>query len=296
MKIIKCMLAGLFCVSQVLAFEVIKDERAVRIGTAGKDVLEYRFGEVPFKPYVAQLCTPAGVPVLRDSPSDHKHHHSLMFAVEAAGVDFWTEQPNCGKQLGAQFDLGSNSLTHRLEWRTPAGKQVLTEARTITLDESKDVTLVTWCSRLQTPSDTNKVTLTGSHFFGLGMRFVTNMDVVATFMNATGKTGDVVRGTERLIATSWCACSGPVSGKLVTAVLFDHPSNVRYPSRMFTMTKPFTYLSATLNLWKEPYILKAGNPLDLCYGIALWDGHVSREQIEKTYRIWLLSVEAFAAP
>ena len=290
------MLAGLPFVSQVLAFEVIKDDTTVKIGTAGHTVLEYKFGEVPFKPYVAQLSTPAGVPVLRDAPFDHKHHHSLMFAVEAAGVDFWSEQPTCGRQLGAQPDTKSNSLLHRLEWRTPEGKHVLSEERTISLNDSSNVTLITWRSRLQTPADTNEVTLTGSHFFGLGMRFVTNMDVVATFVYASGKAGDVVRGTERLTATSWCACSGPVSGKLVTAALFDHPSNVRYPSRIFTMTNPFTYLSATLNLWKEPYILKAGNPLDLRYGIALWDGNVSREQIEKTYRRWFLSAEAFAAP
>jgi hypothetical protein len=54
---------------------------------------------------------------------------------------------------------------------------------------------------------------------------------------------------------------------------------------MFTMTAPFAYQSATLNLWKEPFTLK--EPLDLRYGVAVWDGVQSSEEIERLYRRWL---------
>ena len=44
---------------------------------------------------------------------------------------------------------------------------------------------------------------------------------------------------------------------------FDDPHNVRHPNRMFSMAQPFAYLSATLNLEKEPLAIAAGKPLDL---------------------------------
>ena len=55
---------------------------------------------------------------------------------------------------------------------------------------------------------------------------------------------------------------------------------------MFTMTPPFAYLSATLNLWKEPLELKAGGKLKLSYAVAVWDGETAAEQVEKLYAWW----------
>ena len=74
---------------------------------------------------------------------------------------------------------------------------------------------------------------------------------------------------------------------MITCALFDHPANPRHPNKMFTMNQPFAYLSATLNLWKEPYPLKPGEPLKLCYGIALFDGAPTAADIEKIYQQWL---------
>ncbi|HUU93592.1 MAG TPA: DUF6807 family protein, partial [Phycisphaerae bacterium] len=65
------------------------------------------------------------------------------------------------------------------------------------------------------------------------------------------------------------------------------PENPRHPATWFTMTAPFAYLSATLNLHREPMTLQAGQTLGLTYGVALWDGKTSADEIEKTYRRWL---------
>ena len=289
MNKLSSLLVLLFCLAQAQALEVVKDQTTIKIGTTGKPCLEYRFADVPFKPYIAQLYTPSGVAVLRDSPADHKHHHGLMFAIAADGTDFWAELPKCGKQLNKELNTGKDSLTQELEWTTPDGKKALSEERTVTINQCQDLAaiLLTWHSKLKTPAGMDEIKLTGSHYFGLGMRFVTSMDKVATFMNAAGQTGDVVRGTERLVQAKWCACSAPAGDKIVTVAIFDHPSNLRHPAKMFTMSDPFTYLSATLNLWKEPFILKASQPLDLRYGVAAWDGKIDADQIEKVYEQWL---------
>jgi hypothetical protein len=53
------------------------------------------------------------------------------------------------------------------------------------------------------------------------------------------------------------------------------------------MAKPFAYLSATMNLHREPLSLEAGQSLELCYGVAVWDGHIPATRVEKVYQVWL---------
>lgn len=269
----------------------------VQFAAGDRPLLEYRYAEVPFKPYVAQMYTPAGVPVLRDSPADHKHHHALMFAVAADGVDFWSEKETCGRQVHRELDGPRVSttngetvatLTEQLDWTAPDGRLILNEDRTLTLHRQPGLsaTLLTWQSRLRPPPGKQTVALTGSHYFGLGMRFVASMDTVGTFINPSGEVGELVRGDERLVPARWCAYQAPVGNKPVTAAIFDHPHNRRHPARMFTMKQHFAYLAATLNLWKEPLSLEAGDPLTLTYGVALWDGRVEEAEIEATYQRW----------
>ena len=86
--------------------------------------------------------------------------------------------------------------------------------------------------------------------------------------------------------------SGPLSLSLarlaaVTVAMFDHPTNPRSPAGMFTMLKPFAYISATPNVWKEPLVIKAGQTVTLRYGVALWDGRIDKPTIERTYQQWL---------
>jgi len=56
---------------------------------------------------------------------------------------------------------------------------------------------------------------------------------------------------------------------------------------MFTMAKPFAFLSATLNVWKEPLTIQPEKPLDLYYGIAVWDREPDKTAVETLYRRWL---------
>ena len=254
----------------------------------GQPVLEYRTGDTPFKPYVAQLYTPGGIAVLRDAPADHLHHHALMFALSVEGVSFWEERSASGRQLPRDLKRERNQLTQTLDWKTPDDRVVLHEERTIKIHDqsARSATLLTWRSRLRAPNDRENVKLSGSHYYGLGARFVVAMDKEGEFVNSAGAVGDVVRGTERLANAAWCAYTTAVDGKPVTFAIFDHPANLRHPPRMFTMTAPFAYLAATLNLWKETYTLEAARPLDLCYGVAVWDGKIEPAEIEALYQRW----------
>jgi hypothetical protein len=280
------------------AIRIAQNDTSVTVSAAGKPVLVYRFGGVPMKPYVKELYTPAGVQVLRDSPHDHKHHHGLMFAIGIDGVDFWSENAKCGREVHRGLE-GVNSTAHNgtaraaftetLDWIAPgAEKPLATERRAIQVcrPAGGEVTLVTWQTRLEPATGRKSIKLGGSHYFGLGMRFVTSMDKAGRFFNADKKEGTLVRGQERVTPTRWCAYTSPAGGKTVTVAMFDDPKNPRHPAWFFTMPAPFAYLSATLNLWKQPMTVEAGKPLVLRYGVALWDGQVKPAEVEKLYQRW----------
>lgn len=279
-------------------FEIRQGDSSITMGRSENPLLEYRFAGVPYKPYVRQLRTPSGVGVLRDSPADHKHHHALMFAIGAEGVSFWEETPRAGKQVHRAFlEVGASrrdgvhtaGFGEKLEWISPGGKGVLLlEKRHIEIcdPEPLGATVLSWSTRLEAAPGKAPVTLGGSHYYGLGARFLVSMDEKGEFITSTRKKGEVVRGDERLVPGSWCAYTSKAGGKPVTVAMFDHPSNPR-KALWFTMGKPFAYLSATVNLWKEPLVVKEGKSVGFFYGVALWDGKVEPERIEKLHGKWL---------
>lgn len=306
--LVALVLATAECAAQVPASAPADAELRLRVEpqfvtvTVGeRPVLRYRYAKTPFKPYIKELFTPAGVNVLLDSPPDHVHHRGLMFALAVNGVDFWSETDSSGKELHRELEPGAPDAAQRvvsaafsetLDWQAPDGKLMLQEQRTIRVYGSREVaasnvTVLTWRTRLSLPPGVATGTLTGNHYFGLGMRFVPAMDKQGTFINAAKAAGEVFRGDERLTPARWCAYTAALDGQPVTVAMFDHPTNVRQPATWFTMKDPFAYLSATMQLHKEPLTLKADGPLHLRYGIALWDGAVSAERIDETFKLWL---------
>ena len=219
-----------------------------------------------------------------------------MFAVKVDDVNFWEEVDKCGRQVHRSFgdvrwaaDGNAPAFSERLDWiGAETGGVVATEERCIQVvpGSGKTPTVLTWETTLAAPLGKDAITITGAHYHGLGMRFLESMDKDGRFLNAADEAGEVVRGEERLVqGASWCAYSAEADGKPVTVAMFDHPRNPR-PATWFTMPVHFAYLSATLNVWREPLEIKAGAPATLRYGVALWDGTVSKRLIESAYEQW----------
>lgn len=276
-----------------------REGNVLSIRTGKNYWVRYRWRDVPFKPYVQELFSPQGVNVLRDAPSDHLHHHALMYAVAVDGVNFWEEQKAPGRQVHLDHlavGTGSSSsgpvvyFTDQVDWINPRSQELLLkESRTIRVlsRENLNATVLCWQPRFTVPSGKESVTLSGSHYFGLGMRFLESMDTGGEFRNSEGKTGELVRGTERITRADWCAYTAKANGKVVTVAMFGHPDNLRHPTHWFTMTKPFAYLSATLNLYREPLKILADKPLELQYAVVVWDNRIDSEQVQKVYDWWV---------
>jgi hypothetical protein len=272
---------------------------AVSIHRGQRSMLCYRYENVPFKPYIQQLYSPGGINVLRDAPHDHLHHHALMYAVAVDGVNFWEEQNAPGRQLHKRFGdmrIDKNSeatkagFTEQLDWiNPPSGELLLREHRTIKVCQLDDIkaTLLSWQTSLGVPPGKKSMSLTGSHYFGLGMRFLESMDTGGEFINSAGQAGNVVRGSEQITRADWCAYIAKAEGKPVTIAMFGHPENQRHPTHWFTMTTPFAYLAATLNLHKELLVVNSDKPLVLRYAVAVWDGRIDKSKVEQVYRRWI---------
>jgi hypothetical protein len=157
------------------------------------------------------------------------------------------------------------------------------------LDAAADanVSLLTWSTTLSPPSGKASVELSGSHYFGLGARFIESMDKGGRFVTPGSETGREVRGTEKVTRATWCAFYGDADGKPVTVAMFDCSDNPRHPAAWFTMTDPFAYLSATLELDVEKLTVTSDKPLKVRYGVAAWDGHAEKTEIDRAYQAWL---------
>jgi hypothetical protein len=280
------------------AQQIVMDANTLTARVGGTPVLQYRYANVPFKPYIKELCTPSGIDVLLDAPPDHLHHHALMFACAVNDVDFWGEavgqagghfEPQPGKQRHQRFDgVSVGHFTETIRWISkPSNELLLIEHRTVAATRVEKATLLLWESILTVPEGRKSAVLSGSHYHGLGLRFIRSMDGTGEFRNPDNEPGVIFRGEERLTRSRWCAYTAQADGKTVTVAMFDHPQNPRHPATWFTMAKPFAYMSATLKLHEEPLKLDKGKRLILRYGVALWDGRPEMEQIETVYKEWV---------
>ena len=249
----------------------------------------------PNKPYIAQLFAPGDkpVPLLEDSPPDHFHHHGLMFAVGVDDTDFWAEKDitNAGRQAVAQSVAtpSRDGFTQRLRWLATDGTCLLDETRRLrvraTGKGAEAVNWLDWESVLTPAAGRAAVRLTGSHYFGLGMRFLPAWTDKAEFLfsNTTGQ--KVVRGDEQLTPGAWAAARCEIDGHPRTVLMIDHPANSR-AVKWFTMGKPFCYLSAASGLDTDPAQLKAGERWTLRYGLAIISGPADAARLAKLAQQW----------
>jgi len=263
------------------------------LGKYNTPLARYRFGNVPFKPYIDELRTPSGKNILRDAPWDHLHHHALMYAIRVNGCNFWEESNDSfGKQSLFRMSPVINEngdvrkIKEGLNWNTPEGKTLLSEDRHITVDQHANATLLDWQGTLTAEVDATLGGPEAGHYYGLGMRFLEEMDKDGRFFNDTGNNErEVVRGDESLTLCKWMAYTAKLEGQPVTVAMFDHPSNP-VPMTVFTMgdaSDAFAYMSATMNMHRKAIELKAGESFAFKYRVAVWDGEVSPETVGKAY-------------
>lgn len=261
----------------------------------GPLIATYQSKANPKKPYIAQWFAPGEkpLPLLDDSPADHFHHHGLMLAIGAEGTDFWTEKdvPNAGTQQPMEFapNASGDGFTQKLRWLATDGSHLLDETRKVRVriegTGPQAIHWLDWQSELTPAPGRETVKLWGRHYFGLGLRLLPEWTGKGRFLWQDTQGQTVVRGDEKLTPGGWCAVSNIIDGAPVTLVMLAHPANSR-PTRWFTMSDPFCYLSASYNLEEQPVTLAKGERWTLCHSLAALSAPADAKVLEKLARKW----------
>lgn len=275
------------------ALRIKIDAEFATVSAGARVILRYRYEHDP-RPFLEALYTPKGVPLLLEAPTEHAHHRSLMYAATVNGVNFWGDAAQVGKIVHQTIHAGNPRMNagfmQDLEWRSPEGKSLLAEHRTVWVWGTQPVVdagavLFDWRMVLEPAPGAADVELTDDRDAGLGLRFVTAAEQDVQFIAAQTPTSAESQSAT-VYAGHWCAYTANTGGKPVTVALFDHPGNPR-PATWLAATTPYQRLAATLALHEHPTKLKAGESLRLVYGVAAWDGRIEPARIEQLYQLWL---------
>ncbi len=265
----------------------------------GQPLLRYVFNPRQYKPYVAEFSAPDGRNILRDAPSDHLHHHGLMYAIKVNGLNFWEEVSGSGVERAVETSAteSGNAATLRqvIHWLAPqdafladtSPAALLIEHRTLilTVDAAAREAALEWKAEFEVGRKTNTVTLTGATYHGLGMRFLQELDKLANHSYA-GRKPDLGNNRQEVSAALWAAVSFAAPEQPATIALVPHPSNARGDGQFFGMLTAFPYLSATQGLDKQPLVYKTGDKFTLRYLVLLYPEVKSTEALEARARRW----------
>lgn len=275
-----------------------------------RQLLAYNFASNQFKPYVRELFTLRGDNVLRDAPADHLHHHGLMYAIRVNGVNFWEEFNQPGHQRHVKWlaqdtrrsagGLPQASFTELIHWvahadrtredTTPVAFLVERRTLTLTVDEAKEEVALAWHAEFEVGARTNRVTLHGSDYNGLGLRLPAAWDHVARHENSA-QAPYPAGGKPGAVPARWGAVSHTSDGRTTQVALFARPRGQAGTNCFFAMTEPFTYLAATQGLDKAPLEYRVGDRFAIDYLLLVYPAARTFAQLEERYQAWVRELQ-----
>jgi hypothetical protein len=282
-----------------------EDSGELTISLGDRPLLRYAFAPSQYKPYVKELYSLAGDAVLRDAPADHLHHHGLMYAIRANGVNFWEERDAPGHQVPVKPIVHSTgrtadgrpcaSITQLIHWvpeaeakaRATAPVALIIEERTLTLtvDAAKQEVALDWLGRFTAGPPGGGINLHGSNYNGLGLRFPEAWDKVATHRDSAGHPLPSAEA-----AANWSAVSHVAGGREVTVALFSSPRTQRGPVSFFSMVEPFTYLAATEALDQNPRTHPPGDTWSVRHLVVVYPGRREAAALDARWERWIKEV------
>ena len=294
------LVAGVSAAQSTLRLEAGVATNAWVVSHNGQPLLRYVFNPRQAKPYVAEFSAPGGRNILRDSPSDHLHHHALMYAIKVNGLNFWEEVSGNGVErvveTTASVTGGAATLRQTIHWvapqdafladTTPAALLVEQRTLVLTVDAATREAALEWKAEFEVGKKTNEVALTGATYHGLGMRYVQEFDALANHSYA-GRKPDLVNRQE-VSPAKWAAVSFAAPAQPATIALVPHPANARGDGQFFSMLTPFAYLAATQGLDKEPLVYRSGDKFTLRYLVLLYPEVKATEALEARARRWVV--------
>lgn len=296
-----------------------KNEIEITIG--GKPFTRYIYPETLPKPSLFPLHTPAGVQICRGYPllpvkgesTDHPHHVGIFFACDQVnGNDFWfnstLQLPRIRHDKTTNMEGGEKQgrLDVRLSWIGKGDKVLLHENRTMYFRADKNAFVADLDITLEAK---DKITIADPKNGLLGIRladwlrepFEKKAGVIGISGSGTGKYLNS-RGEEHEKGVwgrraDWVCLHGDKDGKPVGIAIFDHPKSFNHPTYwhargygLFAVNPVGQgYFEKTTGANKAKalnLILQPGEKLDFHYRVLIFDGTMTREQLQERYLKW----------
>jgi len=250
-----CTLLLVLCVPAAFAASVTfqKGDGRIEVSVDGKPFTTFYYGPDTPKPYLHPLRAADGTIVTRlypmetveGEPHDHPHHRGLWFTHgDVNGLDFWANE---GKSEGPmkpgkitlrkveKVEDASGAIRAVFEWKTPDGKVLLTEDRTMVFGGDANRRTVDFDVTFQAVSEAVKFGDTKEGTFAIRLAApleephprTKGPERTGKIVNAEGKTGEKETWGKR---SAWVDYSGKLNGKPVGIAIFDHPSNPKHPT------------------------------------------------------------------
>jgi Methane oxygenase PmoA len=284
------------------------------------DVLvgQYHIGPMVAKPYLWPVHGPGGTALTRGWPmekaspggsTDHPHQKSVWFChgdvipegialsgkvKDVEGIDFWSETPGHGIIASVEVDSPVRSpaggrIRTRNEWRTPDGRKILDETRTIHLHSLGESRLFVFDIDLH--ASVAPITFGDTKEGSFGIRINDQIREIrgkGKLENADGKVGE---GQCWGRVSAWCDYSGPIDGKTVGLAILDDPRNP-YPacwhSRGYGLmaANPFGRAKSGFPAMcgrKDLVHLEKGQHLTLRYGLLIHPGDAKLGKVAESF-------------
>jgi len=183
-------------------------------------------------------------PLLSDEKDDHLHHVSLWFAHgNVNGLDFWTSRDKAAAHKDNQINHrefvttdakdGQAKIVTRNDWISE-GQKICEDERTLLFGGNSQARWIDFLIKIKASEDDLTLGETKEGAFGVRVSGPLTVDSKegGSIVNSRGQHNADAWG----MFADWVDDSGPVDGEVVGVALFNHPSNVRSPTRWHART------------------------------------------------------------
>ena len=305
-------------------------DKRIDITVDGKLFTSYRWDERIMRPVLYPILSSGGSFVTRGFPFetrdgdtiDHPHQVGCSFSYgNVNGIDFWNsstfrsseEMKRMGRIqhlaiVSTRAGRAGAELVTTAAWIKPDGSTVLSERtqyffraaamrrsidRETTLTALEDVTFgdsKEGMFALHLPSELEQIDQTKVKITSTSGRISVRerTDILSgVFANSEGLIGEnKIWGT----VGRWAMVSGRIGSENVTVAMFDHPSNMNFPSRMMVRgygllaLNPFGQKQFDPRLEERKFILKRGDSITFRHRLLIASGDSSRGAVEEEYK------------
>lgn len=270
------------------------------------------------KPILFPILGPAGTgltrqwPIVKDvagEPHDHPHHESLWFMHGLVnGLDFWLSHPEAVKpesragprveQTRLETSGAGRSAVIEAEnrWVKPDGTVVCTDARRLEFAGDELTRSIDFTITIR--ADHGPVTFgdTKEGVMALRVHPALQLKDVHGSQGAAGRITDSEGRVDADVwgkAARWVDYSGPVAGQVQGVAIFDHPRNLRHPTRWhardygLVAANPFGLHDFTgVPQGAGDHTIPAGESLTLRYRFVFHLGDAAAAAIEDRWKTW----------